>query len=372
MKSYNIDEIKKYIQNTKFCIEKHPNSDLYIIGYDTRKEGIPISWNNYNIQFRGLIIDKNGNICSRPIPKFFTFKEYITKDRILLSEGETIKLPNEPFRIFEKVDGSLSILYWIDNTPFLATQRSFTSPNAIKANQIFHSKYSHLFKTLDKNCTYIFEAIYPNTRVMVNYNETEDLILLARIDNPTGKDLSIEGLGFKTAEEFTDKYKKIKNLSELSNLNLPNLEGFVLVYENGFRIKIKFDWFNKAHGVVNKLISLNKLQYEYQNKLKNLLNIKLKTLSNKDVYNSLKNNSLYEDILINVPEEFYIHGFDFWLNELIENFNKYNSDNNASIEWVDFMKAIPIEYFEINERFNYPKYSTPMWNFIDRVKNKYI
>jgi RNA ligase len=39
------------------------------------------------------------------------------------------------------MDGSLGILYWIKDKPFVATRGSFESDQAVKATKILHERY---------------------------------------------------------------------------------------------------------------------------------------------------------------------------------------------------------------------------------------
>lgn len=370
--------IKKYIEYSKFTVEKHPKANLYIYGYDNRKPGERIIWDDFNINLRGLILNSRGLVIQRSFIKFFTFKSYITRNRVLLTEGQSLKLPECKFRIFEKVDGSMAILYWVKNRPFLASQRSFCSPNAIKATEILYKYYSHTFDKLRKDVTYIFEAIYPNTRVLVNYNDGEKLVLLGIIDNESGKELPLEHIGFPTAKDLTKKYGETVDLEQLTNLNIKNMEGFVLQYENGLRIKLKFPWFNEAHRIVNQLIYHSRHIYEYKKKLNNLLNLNLRNISNFEIWKLLKDGKNVETILINIPEDFYTLGFEIWFNETVgalrENYLRIvqaNPSMSLNEAW-NSVKPKKVLYFDPDARKKLPMHATPMWNLFERLKNNYL
>ncbi len=378
MQKFSLPQLNEYVLRSKFTVEKHPDTDLFIYGYETRKEGIPIVWDAVNIHLRGIILDSNGKVAYRPFQKFFTFKHYLTKTKVLLTEGETLKLPDCSFKIYEKVDGSMAVLYWVDDKPYLASQRSFSSLNAAKATQILYAKYSHLFNTLRRDLTYVFEAIYPNTRVMVNYDDREDLILLGVIDNATGNDLPINNIGFPTAKDYTAEYGHIKDIDELVALNLPNLEGFVLYYENGLRLKLKFQWFTEAHLLVNRIIWNEKMLYDNKQQLAKLLNLPNPNVSNIAVWNCLKQGLPLETILRYVPGEFYTHGFEYWLADTVSSFKNAIEVEGAKhktkteVELWDLIKPIQEETFDITSRKGVPKYSTPMWNLLERIKQNYL
>ena len=79
MHKFNLNQLEQYVKLSKFTSEKHPTEDLHIYGYETRKQGNAIIWDDINIHLRGLILDNVGNVVQRSFPKFFTFKNYITK-----------------------------------------------------------------------------------------------------------------------------------------------------------------------------------------------------------------------------------------------------------------------------------------------------
>jgi RNA ligase len=133
----------------------------------------------------GLILDDNYIIVARPFPTFFNYSEI----------AEQV-IPNENFEVYEKMDGSLGILYWIDNQLFIATRGSFTSDQSKVANELLNSKYAATLPFLDRTKTYLFEIIYPENRIVINYSDAEILVLLAVIDIETGHDLALEDIGF--------------------------------------------------------------------------------------------------------------------------------------------------------------------------------
>lgn len=74
-------------------------------------------WNHATLTCRGLIADSEGTILARPSTKFFNLEQ-------------VEQLPDEPFEVYEKLDGSLGILYWLDDEPYISTRGSFESPQS--------------------------------------------------------------------------------------------------------------------------------------------------------------------------------------------------------------------------------------------------
>src|SRR5260370_29373116 len=154
----DVRAINQQVDEGYIVKHKHPTADLYIYNY-TSKTQFDGYWTPETKACRGLILDEQGLVVARPFEKFFTLEQHPEP------------LPVEPFDVFEKLDGSLGILYWIDAEPFIATRGSFNGEHAERANRILHAKYSGLFSGLDRRVTYLFEIIYPQNRIVVDYGE---------------------------------------------------------------------------------------------------------------------------------------------------------------------------------------------------------
>ncbi|CAM1340013.1 RNA ligase [Tenacibaculum amylolyticum] len=366
--SIDITEFQKYVKEGYFTLEKHPNADLQIYGYSTGPLASKnLRWNPVTRQMRGLITNSKGEIKARSFEKFFTFIKYTSPSTVQLSDGQLAKLPNLPYKVYEKLDGSLAVLYWIDDTPYLATQRSFTSLKAQKATEILHQKYSHTFDKLKKDRTYIFEAIYPESKVLIDYGQEEKLILLGVLDNKTGKDHPLEDIGFPIAKEWTQEVSNLKSFDELVSLNSENKEGLVIVYENGFRVKIKFPWYKEAHLMINKII-----QYEYHidlinKKLKNLLNLPENKPNSIKIWERFNNNETVSDILKDFPNQYQFLGIENILNK---EFTKFKKTKNSVKTPSPDDSSLNID-LDINKNILHPSSENIMWNRWKNLENKY-
>lgn len=231
-------------QNYVYC-KKHPDANLWVYNY-TAKTQYDALWNEVTMQCRGLILNENFEIVARPFQKFFNLGE----------RGNQV-IPNESFEVYEKMDGSLGVMYWIDNEPFIATRGSFISDQAKEANAILREKYSPVFKQLDRSKTYLFEIIYPQNRIVVDYGDRRDLVLLAIIDTATGKEEALQDIGFPIIK----KYDGIKDIGKLIKLEKENREGFVVRFESGLRYKVKFKEYLRLHRIVTQVSSISIWEY---------------------------------------------------------------------------------------------------------------
>ena len=69
-------------------------------------------WDEYTRAARGIIFNKRTGECvARPFPKFFNLGE--------MPESQLNKIPKDPsnYEVYDKLDGSLGILYWRHDRP---------------------------------------------------------------------------------------------------------------------------------------------------------------------------------------------------------------------------------------------------------------
>lgn len=233
-------ELQQLIADRYISVQKHPTADLFIYNY-TPKTQYERLWNEWTLSCRGLILDAAGQIVARPFRKFFNLEEH--KPDVSALEP----VPAEPFDVYEKMDGSLGILYWLNDKPYLATRGSFTSEQARRGTQVLHDRYAAVFDRLDRTKTYLFEIIYPENRIVVDYGGLDDLILLAVIDRVTGRDEDLPvSLGFPVVK----RYDGITDYQKLLAGAESNREGFVVKFSSGLRVKIKLAEYVRLHRIL--------------------------------------------------------------------------------------------------------------------------
>lgn len=243
----------------------HPTLDLIIWNYTqtTQFEGF---WNEETMMCRGLVTNTEGEIIARPFKKFFNHDEH--KERF----GET---PKGRYEVYEKLDGSLGIAFNYKGENIICTRGSFTSDQAIKAKEILPKI------KLKPNTTYLFEIIYPENRIVVNYGEKEELILLGIIDNKTWKttsDTEVEAK-FTKAKQFEYDLDKISQIQEENTID--NFEGFVLYFpETEERTKVKLGEYIRLHRI-------------------------LTGINSRHVWENLMNGDDMSTLIELVPDEFY-------------------------------------------------------------------
>jgi RNA ligase len=162
----------------------------------------------------------------------------------------------------------------------LATRGSFTSPQAIKGKEILSK---HDISAIRKDNTYLFEIIYPENRIVVDYGDEEKLVVLGAIHTETGDEIPDSSLywlkdcGFEivtTYKTWGETYDLLKE--EISK----HKEGYVIRFKNGFRMKIKGEEYKRLHKI-------------------------LTGISSRDIWEYAKDGKPLNELLDKVPDEFY-------------------------------------------------------------------
>ena len=261
---YNLEVLSEYIDKGLVVKQNHPTLPLSIYNYSrtTQYDGM---WDDITLNCRGLVLDNEGNVIAKPFPKFFNYEEHKPED-----------IPNENFEVYEKMDGSLGIIFHYEGEWLIATRGSFTSEQAIKGKAMLDKLNK---SALIPGYTYLVEIIYPENRIVVDYGDTEKLVVLGAYNNETGKEVEVDEMvnegwevvmKYKTWGEDWETLKK-----EISKDN----EGYVIRFSGGMRMKIKGDEYVRLHRI-------------------------LTNFSTKDIWEILKNGEALEPFLERVPDEF--------------------------------------------------------------------
>jgi RNA ligase len=202
-------------------------------------------WNDATLIARGLVLDvKNETVVATPFPKFFN----------VFKRGETI--PDLSFETFEKVDGSLIIIFWHAGEWKTTTKGAFGSAQAQWAAERLKSCD---LSALRRGTTYLAEAVYAENRIVVRYAE-DALVLLAAYDE-SGAELSYASLS-ETADRLGWRMAVRHSYNSVSQLlieakDLPvDEEGFVVRFNDGLRLKIKGAEYRRIHALISRITPL--------------------------------------------------------------------------------------------------------------------
>jgi RNA ligase len=221
------------------AVKKHATEDLILFDYTTRCQYEKF-WTPETMVCRGIITNSHGDVMARPFPKFFNYGEKMPQPGAFIVEA------------VEKMDGSLGILYWVGDEPFIATRGSFTTRQAQWASQRIKAHKNALLQYVGKGTTLLFEIIYPANRVVVDYGQREELVLIGANTIKYGfrayyEDLVViaELCGFTLPSVL--RLDTVQDYLDLAGRLDVNQEGWVLTYSNGEKFKIKGAEYLKAH-----------------------------------------------------------------------------------------------------------------------------
>lgn len=223
----------------KGLVRSQTYKDLTIYQYTefTQFESL---WNNCTLNARGIVFDNDGAIVQRCIPKFFNHDEPdgIKVERLTLAEQVPV--------IQEKLDGSLIKITKDQKHGLVITSKaSFESDQAKMAKEIVEEN-NYDFK---EGWTYHFELIHPDNQIVLSYGDERKLVLLAIIDNKTGKDIDIYSDEFKFEKPKLYSYE---TLLDVNTLNKDGLHEGVVVNYGSYRLKYKTDEYIRLHRIVTE------------------------------------------------------------------------------------------------------------------------
>lgn len=205
--------------------------DLLLFNYNTMAQ-YEARWNFFERFSRGLIINTNtGEIVARGFDKFYGWLEGGRS-----SDGHIVC-------VMEKADGSCGFVYRTPAGFKIATRGSFDGKQALWATHFLNERYN--LEDLPEELTLILEIIYPDNRVIVDYGEREDLVLLAARNRFTGDYLPFSldvvalanryGFSLPKRYPFTAVEEILRHLDTLDATE----EGFVAEFSDGNRFKFK-------------------------------------------------------------------------------------------------------------------------------------
>jgi hypothetical protein len=254
----DIKKLQDHVRNGLIEDKKHPHLPLRILTY-TRQAMFSQAWDATICKCRGLIVDTEGEIVSRPFEKFF---DVDTDGR---PETYTTNLPLSAPVCLEKINGNLGILYEV-NIPSpsvldpasvvdsvrvsgVASKGSFTSKHAKWATDWYHKTCPN--PQWPEGHTVVFEMVCESIQPhAVCYGGVDKLVLLALINTETGEELDYNTLyhyAFLNGLEVPGIYAK--SLGDVLGEDRTNAEGYVLSWPRPklppTRIRVKFPRFLK-------------------------------------------------------------------------------------------------------------------------------
>jgi RNA ligase len=297
---FHPNEITEALDLGHLLSQTHPEFDLTIYNYSSLCQ-ISRAWTPVTSACRGLIVGPDNKVIARPFPKFFNHTETAVPKFALTT----------PPVVTEKMDGSLGVIYKRpDGRYAVSTRGSFASDQAIWASGWLASMMP-LFTQPD-GVTTLVEIIYPENRIVVDYGDRAELVLLGAIDIATGADIPLWEIDWWPGAR-TEQHVGLGGMDEVhrhimeSNRDGDEAEGIVAVWykpgQPSFRLKVKSTDYVRLHRIITGI-------------------------NTKRVWEVLAQGGDFYDVLDRVPDEFY-----GWVKGVIADLrNQYQAIEDAAYE----------------------------------------
>lgn len=213
-------------------------------------------WNDVNRRCRGIVIDTlRETVVARPFDKFFNLGETPeTSDHSLVEKSEKLGAAATA-----KMDGTMVAVWWDEYSLRCTTPGAFKSEQAVFACDQLLPKYD--LSSFPRDCTLVCEMIAPWDRKVIDYGQESRLVALAAFENSWDQvEIPRDMLGIilrGTGLDLVPYY----DVKDLLYTNIPEgEEGYVIRFDDGFRVKVKGDWYFKIHKLLDRISPKNVLE----------------------------------------------------------------------------------------------------------------
>ncbi len=236
------NELQELFDTGLIKIQK--NKDLNLANYIDFKVRRLKEWPNTLRKCRGIVYGSDYKIVGRCLEKFFN----IGDKRGLSFEDACVQFPQGP-RVFDKLDGSMILVFFHQDKWNCSTRGSFQSEQAVSAAEMLQNTYADYVAKLNPKVSYTFEYTGPKNRVKIKYIEPK-LSLLAAFVTESGDEVNIDSVDWPDRPmEFKMTLDEIKGYKSTDDAKR---EGFVAVWPNGHRDKLKYESYNTPAVKKNK------------------------------------------------------------------------------------------------------------------------
>ena len=211
------------------------------------------------LECRGIAFDSAGNICSRPLHKFFNVgeKAWLFPDNLVDRDDLA--------DIHEKIDGSMISTAWVDGRLQWRSKKSFVS-EVVKLTEAYLVREPRFeaFATEVASAGYTatFEFTHPQARIVCD--EPEGLRLLHVRENVTGEYalLDVNHPIHDLVEKHTIPRARVFNNLTLAGAldqleTKQDFEGYVFQFLDGTMVKAKCAWYRRLHRSITFLRERN-------------------------------------------------------------------------------------------------------------------
>lgn len=259
-RTLDLDALDKAVEAGHVRVRTHPTLPLKIYTY-TEACTYGAHWTPTTRVCRGLILHApTGCVIAWPFPKFFNYSEHVNGKPYAGLLHRTM-----PFQVFDKIDGSLGIVFHYNGQWHVATKGSFVSDQAIWGQAWLARRDTD---ELLPGTTYLAEITYPENRIVCRYQGPGTMTLLGAY-NAAGEELTLdlvrqewEAMGGPVVGAYSASSVEAivaaaqENKHFRGNGAIPltgaEAEGWVIRYQNGTRVKVKLEDYVRLHGTLTR------------------------------------------------------------------------------------------------------------------------
>lgn len=212
-------------------------------------------WTPVTRTCRGLIVDNaTQTVLARPFPKFFNVGD---------QHADPID-PHAPVTVMDKMDGSLGIVYLhpLEGVK-VATRGSVYSDQAKWATRWLRDHAPGWQPRPE--VTFLVEIIYPENRIVLDYGDRAELVLLEVVNIATGQSVDPQRIvwpgGYVDVFDLTFDQAIERAAAGLGG-DLVNAEGFV-VRQDDRRVKLKYGEYVELHRLLFNFDNIRLWETQY-------------------------------------------------------------------------------------------------------------
>ncbi len=232
-----LNQIKQEVEAGRVNATRHPTLPLTLFKY-TKSCTYGREWNDINLKCRGLVLDDDGQMVINSMPKFFNNFEPRGQETLEKNHGR-------PYVVTDKYDGSLINFTLYKGELLVCSSGSFISAQAQKARELIEG--SDMLAKMEPGLTYCAEIIYPENKIVLDYGDRVSLDVFNIRDNKFDAQFRLAQEGKIPSLSFVIK----DILADLPRKDFINKEGFILTFDNGDRVKFKYDEYMRLHKIVS-------------------------------------------------------------------------------------------------------------------------
>jgi len=213
------------------------------------------------LELRGLSYVQNTHMDYEVYPALRKFFNIDQTPGSMIEDVQDLEIQ----RIQDKCDGSMINFVYTGNRFLAKSKMTFSSDQAKLANTIYHNHGG--IQTFLRKCadgTFgrviypIFELVSPLNKIVLDYENTELILLQMRDENGDivdfyGSDWQdrLYDLSIPMSADLT-RQNTLDNILNIKRRLSTEIEGWVVTFTNGKQIKIKTDWYFQMHKLVTE------------------------------------------------------------------------------------------------------------------------